>query len=124
MALIADSPPDDASQLIYLAKGYSRDHRPDLNQVVLNMIVENRAGIHLHMKALSGNSNDKAAFSQTIEQHIDNLNTHYTLNYLLIDSAGYTSETLTLLGAEQHWISKVPEPLSAAWEAVSMKEPA
>lgn len=30
---------------IRITKGYSRDHRPDLNQVILNLITENQAGI-------------------------------------------------------------------------------
>jgi transposase len=36
--------------LLHLRPGYSRDHRSDLNQVVLNLIVENEAGIALHMQ--------------------------------------------------------------------------
>jgi len=44
---------------IQLVQGYSRDHRPELNQVILNLLVENQAGIPLYMKPASGNSNDK-----------------------------------------------------------------
>ena len=44
--------------LIHLRPGYSRDKRPDLNQVVLNLIVENQAGIALHMQGLDGNTSD------------------------------------------------------------------
>ena len=44
--------------LIHLRPGYSRDKRPDLNQVVLNLIVENQAGIALHMEGLDGNTSD------------------------------------------------------------------
>ena len=39
---------------IKLVKGYSRDHRPELNQVVLNLITENQAGIPVYMQAASG----------------------------------------------------------------------
>lgn len=31
-------------------KGYSRDHRPELNQDVLNLICENNSGITVYMK--------------------------------------------------------------------------
>jgi hypothetical protein len=31
-------------------RGYSRDHRPELNQVVLNLSTENQAGIPIYSK--------------------------------------------------------------------------
>jgi len=36
---------DIDAQAIHIARGYSRDHRPDLNQVLLSLITENLAGI-------------------------------------------------------------------------------
>lgn len=36
---------DIDAQAIYITRGYRRDHRPDLNQVVLSLITENQAGI-------------------------------------------------------------------------------
>ena len=39
---------DIDAQCIQIKRGYSRDHRPDLNQVVLNLITENQAGIPLY----------------------------------------------------------------------------
>jgi transposase len=35
----------EAPAAIHITKGYSRDHRPELNQVVLNLICENLFGI-------------------------------------------------------------------------------
>jgi transposase len=35
---------DIDAQTIHITCGYSRDHRPDLNQVVLSLITENQAG--------------------------------------------------------------------------------
>ena len=37
---------DIDAKSITITRGYSRDHRPDLNQVVLNLITDNQAGIH------------------------------------------------------------------------------
>ena len=58
-------------QVVHITKGYSRDHRPDLNQVMLQLIVEHQAGIPVLMKPLSGNSSDPQAFGQVILAHID-----------------------------------------------------
>jgi transposase len=35
------------AEVIHITRGYSRDHRPDLNQVMLELIVEPQAGIPL-----------------------------------------------------------------------------
>jgi transposase len=47
---------DIDAKTIHITQGCSRDHRPDLNQVVLNLITENQAGIPLYMKACSNNT--------------------------------------------------------------------
>lgn len=44
--------------LIRLTPGYSRDHRPDLNQAVLELISESEASLPLMMAPLSGNADD------------------------------------------------------------------
>ena len=110
---------DKQESVIHLTKGYSRDHRPDLNQAVLSLIVEQQSGIPIHMEALDGNSSDKVSFRETIALHIKGLDKSYKLDYLVMDSAGYTRETLELLGNSQHWISRVPERISECKQAVT-----
>jgi transposase len=65
----SDEPPSE--QVVHITKGYSRDHRPDLNQVMLELIVEHQAGIPVLMKPLSGNSSDPQEFGQVIHAHIN-----------------------------------------------------
>ena len=60
----------ESNRVIHRTHGYSRDHRPDLNQVILQLIVENQAGIPLLMKTMDGNSDDKTGFRETIQAHI------------------------------------------------------
>ena len=105
--------------VIHLRQGYSRDHRPDLNQVVLNLIVENKAGIPLHMAGFNGNVSDKEAFKQTIEGHIKQLQTVTQLSHLVMDSAGYTEGSLKACGDTLKWISRVPETFNESKEAIS-----
>jgi len=66
---------DVPESVIHITQGYSRDHRPDLNQVILQLISEDehQAGIPLWMDALSGNSSDKASFRQTLNAHLKQL---------------------------------------------------
>ena len=57
---------DIDSKAVRLVRGYSCDHRPELNQVVLNLITENKAGIPVYMQASSGNINDNEGFKKFI----------------------------------------------------------
>ena len=104
--------------VIRLTQGYSRDHRPDLNQVVLNLIVENQAGIPLHMAGLDGNTSDKTAFSDTVTHHIAQLQNVPSIEYIVMDSAGYTEKTLEACKNVIKWIMRVPENLKESKEAV------
>jgi transposase len=74
---------EEAMGVVTLTQGYSCDQRPDLNQVMLNLIVEHRAELPLLMQPLSGNSNDTASFGRLIEAHIDQLNTTHQVAYWL-----------------------------------------
>jgi transposase len=55
-----NSQEEPEEQVVQLTRGYSRDHRPDLNQVMLELIVDQQAGIPLLMKPLNGNSRHSA----------------------------------------------------------------
>jgi transposase len=111
----------EENQVIRLTQGYSRDHRPDLNQVVLNMIVENQAGIPLHMQAFDGNISDKTAFHKTISDHVGQLQTTTCISHLVMDSAGYTENSLTACNNMIFWISRVPETLKQCKEAIEAR---
>lgn len=62
--------PPEEDGVIWITKGYSRDHRPELNQCILNLIVESQASIPIHMSSASGNSEDKTGFRTLLETHI------------------------------------------------------
>jgi len=115
----SEHPPPEQAKVLHLTKGYSRDHRPDLNQVVLNLITENRSGIPIHMEALDGNSNDKTSFRQTITDHIDQLQTTTCFDYLVMDSAGYTEQGIRERSQGVKWISRPPESIKEVKELIN-----
>ena len=51
-----DEPEREAISITY---GYSRDHRPDLKQVVLQLITHHKSALPVWLEVLSGNSSDK-----------------------------------------------------------------
>ncbi|WP_257296294.1 IS1634 family transposase [Endozoicomonas sp. YOMI1] len=88
--------PDDLN-CIHICRGYSRDHRPDLNQVVLQLITENEAGIPVFMAPASGNVNDKTCFQEIIKNHLSCFKAALNNRYLVADAAMYVAKTLQLL---------------------------
>ena len=109
--------------VVQITRGYSRDHRPDLNQVVLELIVERQAGIPLLMAPLNGNSSDTVSFRDTSKAHLGQLKTEVGLEYLGADSALYTAETLPQM-QDFFWFSRVPETLSLARALIHTVTPA
>jgi transposase len=110
--------------VIHITRGYSRDQRPDLNQVMLDLIVEHQAGIPVLMKPLSGNSSDVQDFGQIITDHVTQLQRTYGTTCLVADSALYSAENLQKL-AETHmkWITRVPATLREAQAVLAQADP-
>jgi transposase len=118
----SDTPPDE--QVVHITRGYSREHRPDLNQVMLELIVEHQAGIPVLMKPLSGNRSDAPAFGQIVREHIAQLHTTDGPTYLVADAALYSEDNLqTLANTQIKWITRVPATLHEAQSALAQAEP-
>ena len=114
--------PDE--QVVHITQGYSRDHRPDLNQVMLELVVEHQAGIPVLMKPLSGNSSDSKAFGQVVSDHIAQLHTPFSSTYLVADSALYSAENLQKLAETRlTWITRVPATLTEAQAVLAQADP-
>jgi transposase len=118
----SDEEPEE--HVIHITRGYSRDQRPDLNQVMLDLIVEHQASIPVLMKPLSGNSSDVHDFGQIITDHMAQLQTTYGPTCLVADSALYSAENLQKL-AETHlkWITRVPATLREAQTVLAQANP-
>jgi transposase len=119
-----NSAEEPEAQVIHITRGYSRDQRPDLNQVMLDLIVEHQAGIPVLMKPLSGNSSDGPDFGQIITDHIAQLQLTYGTTFLVADSALYSAENLQKLAETRtKWITRVPATLSDAQTVLAQADP-
>jgi transposase len=118
----SDQEPDE--KVVHITRGYSRDHRPDLNQVMLELIVEHQAGIPILMKPLNGNSSDVQDFGEIVRTHVSQLQTTYGLTYLVADSALYREDNLNKLAqTPMKWITRVPATLREAQAALAQANP-
>lgn len=104
---------------IHLTQGYSRDHRPDLNQACLNLIVENSAGLPLFMEGLSGNSCDKHSIVKSIARFTSSLSVVPPPLFWVADSALYSADNLSTLRNIGFWLTRVPETIAEVglWKA-------
>jgi transposase len=120
-----NSAEEPEAEVIHITRGYSRDHRPDLNQVMLDLMVEHQAGIPVLMKPLSGNSSDTTDFGQMIRDHLKQLHITYGTTYVVADSALYSADNLqTLAETGTKWITRVPATLTEAQELLAQATPA
>ena len=66
-----NSDAEPAEHVVHITKGSSRDHRPALTHVMLELLLEHHAGMPLLRKPRSGNSSDAQEFGQILHAHID-----------------------------------------------------
>jgi transposase len=119
-----NSEEEPEAEVMHITRGYSRDHRPDLNQVRLELMVEHQAGLPVLMPPLSGNSRDVQEFGHVIKASMAPLHTTSGSTYLVADSALYSEDNLQKLAETKvKWITRGPATLSAAQTALAQAHP-
>ncbi len=103
---------------ILITKGYSRDHRPDLKQCVLDLITSSDGDIPLLMRAGDGNEADKAVFGQILVEFKKQI---VFDSIMVCDSALYSQENLKLI-EHLKWISRVPMTIKKAQALIQSVE--
>lgn len=100
---------------IQLTYGYSRDHRPDLKQFILDLICSGDGDVPLFLRVASGNESDNSIFASICQNFKKKLN----LNSLMVaDSALYTAPNLEML-TNLRWLTRVALSLKQAQQLVS-----
>ena len=96
------------------AHGYSKDHRPDLKQLVLSLTLSGEAGLPMWFEMHSGNCSDKESFHQTrkrVEAFREQLKAAPAWIWVA-DSALYSVDKL-LAEPDLPWLTRVPQTLAA-----------
>jgi transposase len=102
---------------VKITHGYSKDHRPDLKQVVVTLITSQKGRIPLWLEALDGNSSDKHSFGQSVDAYCHHLADGET-PWFVLDSAAYTADNIANWGTKKRWLTRVPETISEAQTAL------
>jgi transposase len=110
----------DEPLAIRLTHGYSRDHRPDLRQWVMNLVCADSGGIPLLYAPGDGNQSDRAELARLVRRYRESLNLG---EVVVLDGASYSQENLwTLEGFG--WILRVPASLKEAQQLLQGEPPA
>ncbi|MGL5061496.1 MAG: IS1634 family transposase [Microcoleus sp.] len=100
---------------IKITYGYSRDHRPDLKQFILDLICSSDGDVPLFLRVGSGNESDSAVFASICQEFKQQLN----LDSLIVaDSALYSAPNLEML-TNLKWLTRVPLSIKQAQQLVS-----
>ena len=110
--------PDEDIGAITITHGYSKDHRPDLKQVVLELMVSQDGGIPLLMKCWSGNADDNSIFQHRAKELIEAWKDAENPRYLIMDSKGYTQNNAINLKS-LNFITRIPETNAPAKATIS-----
>jgi transposase len=113
-AATEDGPPGDDIQPITICRGYSRDHRPDLKQYMLNLVCSQDGGVPLWLKVASGNQSDAQTFAGVITE----FTSQWDLDALFVIDAAFYSEPNLQQVSSLRWLSRVPQTLTAAKDLI------
>ena len=102
--------------------GYSKDHRPDLKQMVINLATTGAAGFPIWMEAHSGNASDQKVLKEAAErmQHFTKQLEEAPSFLYVADSAMY--ESCVNKAGSLLWLSRVPERSTVAKAFIEQEE--
>jgi transposase len=116
-SLTGDYRPDSDEHAIVITHGYSKDHRPDLKQAVLELMVSQDGGVPLMSKSWDGNASDSKVFQERAHALMTTLKGSPTPRYLVADAKLYSEEhaaNLKRLG----FITRIPGTLKVVSQVI------
>jgi len=109
---------DSDEHAIAVTHGYSKDHRPDLKQVILELLVSQDGGVPLLCKTWDGNTSDNEVFSTRAKALVEGLQKNTNPIYLVADSKLYSNQNAESL-AHLQFITRIPETILLVKEKIS-----
>jgi transposase len=100
--------PETDTQAIAIVHGYSKDHRPDLKQAVLELLVSQDGGVPLLSQSWDGNASDNIVFKERCEALIAQFKASESPRYLIGDAKLYTEAKAPNLVCLP-FITRIPE---------------
>src|SRR2546428_7152198 len=116
-ALSGDYVPDSDEHAIHITHGYSKDHRPDLKQAIVELMVSQDGGVPFVSKSWDGNTSDTQIFQERAQALITTLKHSPTPRYLVADSKLYDKDNAANLKAFG-FITRIPSTLKLVKQVI------
>lgn len=106
------------TEAVQVCHGYSKDHRPDLKQIVTELVVSQDGGVPLMLQCHDGNASDSKVFAQRSKAVLEQLKTSPELTAWVGDSKLYSQDNAQAL-MHLPFITRVPRTLKLEQETVA-----
>ena len=107
LSLTGEYDRDSDEHTIKVTHGFSKDNRPDLKQVIIELLVSQDGGVPLMLKTWDGNAADTKIFKERTKAIIEQLKNIDMTEYLIADSKLYTSDNAENL-SKLKFITRIP----------------
>ncbi len=110
--------PDSDEQAMTITHGHAKDHRPDLKQAVLELMVSQDGGVPFVSKSWDGNTADTVIFQERAAALLTTFQQSPTPRYLVADSKLYHADNAANLLA-MGFITRIPNTLNLVSQVIS-----
>jgi transposase len=110
-ALTGDYDVDSDEHTIEITHGYSKDHRPDLKQAVLEIMCSHDGGVPIISKSWNGNASDTKIFRERAKALEDSFKASKGPHYLIADSKLYDAQTIQEGLGSIPFITRIPSTI-------------
>src|SRR6266849_9850516 len=117
-SLTGDYVPDSDEHAIAITHGYSKDHRADSKQAVLELMVSQDGGVPLLSKSWDGNASDSKVFQERAEALLKTFQGAPSPRYVVADAKLYSEENAANL-KKLGFITLVPGTLKLVTHVIA-----
>jgi len=117
-SLTGDYVPASDEQAITMTHGYAKDHRPDLKQAVLELMVAQDGGVPLVSKSWDGNTSDTQIFQGRAKALLATFQHSPTPRYVVADAKLYNEDNATTLKT-LGFITRIPNTLKLVVQVIT-----
>src|SRR6266545_4812440 len=110
--------PDSDEQAMTITHGHAKDHRPDLKQAVLELMVSQDGGVPFVSKSWDGNTADTVIFQERAAALLTTFQQSPTPRYLVADSKLYHADNAANLLA-MGFITRIPHTLQLVSQVIT-----
>nr|WP_238360949.1 IS1634 family transposase [Iningainema tapete] len=106
---------------IEITYGYSRDHRPDLKQFIIDLISSVDGDVPIFLKTASGNQSNSSSFAKIFLEYQEQMQKEKIENedsLMVADAALYNAKNISSLSGTR-WLCRVPITIGLAKDAIS-----